>query len=242
MLIDAKGMTLYTWDNDKTANKSSCNGMCLMNWPALKAEASDQNMDEFTVITRDDGSRQWAYKGKPLYYFRMDAKAGDTAATAAAWSGTSPGRNNRSECTPGTFAASASPREIGCGSAKRGMILNEYDISHDWTVAEVLALFALPFGDLIFRAQTLHRKYLHAQHGADFNPAFHQDRRLSGRLRLLSAKRSIRYGRKSRKAHEPGPGYRRRAKRRKKPARLAFAWALPGANRRTAIWMPSVRW
>lgn len=79
MLIDAKGMTLYTWDNDKTANKSSCNGMCLMNWPALKAEASDQNMDEFTVITRDDGSRQWAYKGKPLYYFRMDAKAGDTA-------------------------------------------------------------------------------------------------------------------------------------------------------------------
>ena len=35
MLMDAKGMTLYTWDNDKEANKSSCNGMCLMNWPAL---------------------------------------------------------------------------------------------------------------------------------------------------------------------------------------------------------------
>ncbi|HEY4126108.1 MAG TPA: hypothetical protein VGM36_15905, partial [Rhizomicrobium sp.] len=39
MLMDAKGMTLYTWDNDKQANKSSCNGMCQMNWPALKAEA-----------------------------------------------------------------------------------------------------------------------------------------------------------------------------------------------------------
>ena len=77
MLEDAKGMTLYTWDNDKEANKSSCNGMCLMNWPALKAEAADKDMGDWKVITRDDGSKQWAYKGKPLYYFSMDAAAGD---------------------------------------------------------------------------------------------------------------------------------------------------------------------
>lgn len=77
MLEDAKGMTLYTWDNDKEANKSSCNGMCLMNWPALKAEASDKDMGDWKVITRDDGSKQWAYKGKPLYYFSMDAATGD---------------------------------------------------------------------------------------------------------------------------------------------------------------------
>ena len=79
MLTDARGMTLYTWDNDKEANKSSCNGMCLMNWPALKAEAAEKDMGNWKIITRDDGSKQWAYKGKPLYYFRMDAKAGDTA-------------------------------------------------------------------------------------------------------------------------------------------------------------------
>ena len=77
MLEDAKGMTLYTWDNDKEANKSSCNGMCLMNWPALKAEASDKDMGDWKVITRDDGSKQWAYKAKALYRYRMDAKAGD---------------------------------------------------------------------------------------------------------------------------------------------------------------------
>ena len=77
MLEDAKGMTLYTWDNDKEANKSSCNGMCLMNWPALKAEAADKDMGDWKVITRNDGSKQWAYKGKPLYYFSMDAAAGD---------------------------------------------------------------------------------------------------------------------------------------------------------------------
>ena len=78
MLTDAKGMTLYTWDNDKEANKSSCNGMCLMNWPALTAAAADRDMGDWKIITRDDGAKQWAYKGKPLYYFRMDAKAGDT--------------------------------------------------------------------------------------------------------------------------------------------------------------------
>ena len=78
MLTDAKGMTLYTWDNDKTADKSSCNGMCVMNWPALKAEAADKDMGEWKVITRDDGGKQWAYKGKPLYYWMGDTAAGDT--------------------------------------------------------------------------------------------------------------------------------------------------------------------
>ena len=33
------------------------------------------------------------------------------------------------------------------------------DIRHDWSREEVRALFALPFADLIFRAQSLHRKY-----------------------------------------------------------------------------------
>lgn len=33
------------------------------------------------------------------------------------------------------------------------------DIRHDWTAAEVAALLALPFPELMFRAQTLHRKY-----------------------------------------------------------------------------------
>jgi predicted lipoprotein with Yx(FWY)xxD motif len=30
------------------------------------------------VIVRDDGSRQWAYKGKPLYLWVKDHKPGDT--------------------------------------------------------------------------------------------------------------------------------------------------------------------
>jgi len=79
MLTDAKGMTLYTFDNDKEPNKSACTGNCLNNWPVLKAGAADKDMGSFTVITRDDGSKQWAYKGKPLYYFAMDKAPGDKA-------------------------------------------------------------------------------------------------------------------------------------------------------------------
>jgi predicted lipoprotein with Yx(FWY)xxD motif len=75
-LTDASGMSLYTFDKD-SAGKSACNGPCAANWPALKAEATDQAGDDYTVITRDDGSKQWAYKGKPLYTFAKDKKAGD---------------------------------------------------------------------------------------------------------------------------------------------------------------------
>ncbi len=37
------------------------------------------------------------------------------------------------------------------------------DIRHNWTRDEVAALFALPFNDLMFRAQTLHRRYFDAR-------------------------------------------------------------------------------
>jgi predicted lipoprotein with Yx(FWY)xxD motif len=75
-LVDAKGMTLYTFDRD-TAGKSACNGPCAQNWPPLMAAANASASGEWTVITRDDGSRQWAYKGKPLYLWVKDTKPGE---------------------------------------------------------------------------------------------------------------------------------------------------------------------
>jgi len=75
--VNASGMTLYTFDKDADG-KSACNGPCATNWPPLKAEAGDKGPDGWSVITRDDGSAQWAYKGKPVYTFAKDAKAGDT--------------------------------------------------------------------------------------------------------------------------------------------------------------------
>jgi predicted lipoprotein with Yx(FWY)xxD motif len=78
VLADDKGMTLYIFDKD-TANsgKSACVADCLAKWPAFKAAAGAKAEGNFSIITRDDGSMQWAYKGKPLYYFDMDKAAGD---------------------------------------------------------------------------------------------------------------------------------------------------------------------
>jgi predicted lipoprotein with Yx(FWY)xxD motif len=77
VLADSKGMTLYTFDKD-SMGKSACNGPCAQNWPALGASAAAKPAGEWTVVTRDDGSKQWAYKGKPLYTFIKDRKPGDT--------------------------------------------------------------------------------------------------------------------------------------------------------------------
>lgn len=79
VLADSKGMTLYTFDRDTTPAKSACNGPCAKNWPPLAAPADAKPMGNWTVLTREDGSKQWAYKGKPLYTFAKDSKPGETA-------------------------------------------------------------------------------------------------------------------------------------------------------------------
>ena len=76
VLADAKGMTLYTYGKDSDG-KSACVARCAMAWPPLAASADAKAMGDWTVITRDDGTKQWAYKGMPLYTFARDAKAGD---------------------------------------------------------------------------------------------------------------------------------------------------------------------
>jgi predicted lipoprotein with Yx(FWY)xxD motif len=77
-LVAPNGMTLYTFDKDAAGSgKSTCNGPCAALWPPLMAGAADQSAGAYTVVTRDDGSRQWAYKGKPVYFYKPDQKAGD---------------------------------------------------------------------------------------------------------------------------------------------------------------------
>ena len=79
MLVGSNGMTLYTFDKDAAGDgKSVCNGPCATNWPPLFAAAGDHAAGDWSIITRDDGKRQWAWKGKPLYFWIKDQKPGDT--------------------------------------------------------------------------------------------------------------------------------------------------------------------
>ena len=78
VLVGPNGMTLYTFDRDVAASgKSVCNGACAGNWPPLMALDTDKPTGDYMVITRDDGKKQWAMKGKPLYFWSKDAKPGD---------------------------------------------------------------------------------------------------------------------------------------------------------------------
>jgi len=78
VLTNSAGMTLYTFDKDAVGSgKSACNGPCATNWPPLLAAADAKPSGDYTIITRDDGAKQWAYKGKPLYLWIKDTKPGD---------------------------------------------------------------------------------------------------------------------------------------------------------------------
>ena len=78
IMVDGAGMTLYTYDRDTVGSgKSVCNQKCAVAWPPLKVAADAKPGGEFTIITRDDGSTQWAHKGKPLYFWVKDQKPGD---------------------------------------------------------------------------------------------------------------------------------------------------------------------
>lgn len=80
-LTDQDGLALYYFTRD-SGDKSACSGGCLERWPIFSAEITmaPEGVDakDFKVITREDGQKQTAYKGRLLYYFVDDKKAGDT--------------------------------------------------------------------------------------------------------------------------------------------------------------------
>jgi predicted lipoprotein with Yx(FWY)xxD motif len=72
---DARGMTLYTYDKD-SPGKSHCTGTCAKLWPAALASRSARPIADWKIIRREDGTRQWGYKDRPLYTFAQDVDAG----------------------------------------------------------------------------------------------------------------------------------------------------------------------
>lgn len=77
-MTDKKGMMLYVFNKDAAGSgKSVCTGACARSWPPFLADAQAHGVGDWSVITRDDGAKQWAYKGKPTYYWSKDRKPGD---------------------------------------------------------------------------------------------------------------------------------------------------------------------
>ena len=107
-------------------------------------------------------------------------------------------------------------------------------IRHDWTTEQVEALYHLPLTELLFRAQTVHRQHHDPDVRSALHAAEHQDRRLSRRLRVLSAERALRDRRGARRADGPGRRAGGGAHRAERTDRRASAWARRGAKCTTA--------
>ena len=81
ILVDGKGMTVYLFEKDDSADESYCNGDCAKVWPPMTTSGTPQAKglpgSKVTTFKRDDGTTQVAFDGHPLYYYADDAKAGD---------------------------------------------------------------------------------------------------------------------------------------------------------------------
>jgi predicted lipoprotein with Yx(FWY)xxD motif len=76
MLTAPNGMTLYTFDKD-AGGKPTCMAACAKMWPAYMAKKGAKMKEGWTEVARNDGKMQWAYDGKPVYFFANDKKKGD---------------------------------------------------------------------------------------------------------------------------------------------------------------------
>ena len=84
VLTDFDGFTLYAFDGDAASDGQTCSDTgCEMHWLPVAAPALALDVGDFSVVSRVDGSRQWAYRGRPLYRYPGDLLPGDAHGRAA---------------------------------------------------------------------------------------------------------------------------------------------------------------
>lgn len=128
VLVGPEGMTLYRFDTDmKGMGTSACSGGCADNWPPLTVDGEPSQSDAVTAqlstFEREDGSRQVAANGWPLYYFTPDGEPGDAmgqGVTDVWWvlrPDGSPVRSNGSPTATETPTGTATGTETPAGTA-----------------------------------------------------------------------------------------------------------------------------
>jgi predicted lipoprotein with Yx(FWY)xxD motif len=79
---DSQGMTLYTYDRD-ALHSSRCANACAAAWPAALAAAKAIHTADWSLLDRMDGTRQWVYRGSPLYRSAGDKHIGEATGDGA---------------------------------------------------------------------------------------------------------------------------------------------------------------
>lgn len=88
LFAGANGMTLYVYDKDLRNGSSACSGACTAAWPPAVAPPDATRDGDWSLLTRADGTRQWVYRGAPLYRFARDKAVGEAdgdGADGGAW-------------------------------------------------------------------------------------------------------------------------------------------------------------
>ena len=75
LLTDAAGRVLYVFDKD-SEGKSVCYDQGAALGPPFVAAADAKPVGDYGLVTRSDGSRQWAVRGRPLYFYAGDSGPG----------------------------------------------------------------------------------------------------------------------------------------------------------------------
>jgi predicted lipoprotein with Yx(FWY)xxD motif len=76
-ITDFQGMTLYTYDKDSPWVSNYDDTANLWKLYSSGATAQSSFPINISVITRPDGSKFFAWKGMPLYYYSKDQQSGD---------------------------------------------------------------------------------------------------------------------------------------------------------------------
>ncbi len=77
IMVDMQGRGIYTYDLDTDPQRSVCDEMCRILWPPILASAKARPHGRFSLASRSDGRKQWAWDGKPLYRWISDRRKGD---------------------------------------------------------------------------------------------------------------------------------------------------------------------
>lgn len=87
LLTDTEGAALYRFDGDlREPGTSVCKGDCEKKYPPLIAKAATTEIpDNWSLIERDDGTRQWALAGSPLYRYVRDSNEGLAFGAGNGW-------------------------------------------------------------------------------------------------------------------------------------------------------------
>jgi predicted lipoprotein with Yx(FWY)xxD motif len=105
VLTNKKGHTLYSLSVEKNG-KFTCTGECLSVWHPLVVPAGVKPTGpvKLGIVKRPDGRLQVTYRGRPLYRFGGDAKAGDVngegVKDVGTWHAASPPATDQPQPTP----------------------------------------------------------------------------------------------------------------------------------------------